>query len=240
MTITNPGSEDPAIRAVADRMLTALGKAPVQTVVNTLFPEVLANLTESPEELSSRYCTMYPRIRSEDGANSRGTYFGRLVHYPTRDKPVNQFTRLIDQLRRDEKHKQARPAAIYEMTTSIAAATPDHDHQMEACQDAAGADRDDAVGDFQVFAPTPDTIPMGFPCLSHLSWQRHQGYLHLLARYRHQYLIERGYGNYLSTRPVAEVRRRRGRSARGRVVRRYGTGHARDHAYSAPHPPRPA
>jgi hypothetical protein len=31
---------------------------------------------------------------------------------------------------------------------------------------------------------------MGFPYLSHLSWQRHHGHLHLLAKYRHQYLIE--------------------------------------------------
>ena len=193
LTITAPGSEDPQIRALVDRMLETLGKAPVQTVVNTLFPAVLARLSKDPSELSSRYTAMYKRIRREAGANSRGTYFGRLVQYPARDRPVNQLTQLIDQLRRDQNSKRPRPAAIYESTTTTSAAVPAQDRQpIDDASDPTFTE------ETQVYAPTPDTIPMGFPCLSHLSWQRIDGRLHLLAQYRHQYLIERAYGNYLA------------------------------------------
>ncbi|WP_410574269.1 hypothetical protein [Amycolatopsis sp. cmx-4-61] len=202
LTITDPGSEDPQVRAVVDGMLTAMGKPPVQTVVNTLFPAVLARLSKDPEELSSRYTGMYKRIQREVGANNRGTYFGRLVHYPARDKPVNQLTRLIGQLRRDQNGQKARPAAIYETTTTTSAAVPAQDRKpLDDATDSSArvaTTSQVSVDEMQVYAPTPDTIPMGFPCLSHLSWQRIDGHLHLLAQYRHQYLIERAYGNYLA------------------------------------------
>ena len=39
---------------------------------------------------------------------------------------------------------------------------------------------------------------MGFPCLSHCSFQLDaNGRVNLLATYRSQYLVQRGYGNYL-------------------------------------------
>jgi thymidylate synthase len=38
---------------------------------------------------------------------------------------------------------------------------------------------------------------MGFPCLSGCSFQLDHGIVHLLAHYRYEYLIQRGYGNYL-------------------------------------------
>ena len=38
---------------------------------------------------------------------------------------------------------------------------------------------------------------MGFPCLSFCSFQLDGDTLHMIAQYRYQYLIERGYGNYL-------------------------------------------
>jgi thymidylate synthase len=193
LTITDPGAEDLEVRVLVDQMLKALKKAPVQTVVNTLFPAVLARLSKSPQELSSRYTAMYKRIRREAGANNRGTYFGRIVCYPARDEPVNQLTRLIDQLRRDQSAKKTRPAAIYETTTTTSAAVPAQDRRpLDDTSDATSTE------ETQVYAPTPDTIPMGFPCLSHLSWQRLGGRLHLLAQYRHEYLIERAYGNYLA------------------------------------------
>ncbi len=38
---------------------------------------------------------------------------------------------------------------------------------------------------------------MGFPCLSFLSFQVDQDQLHAVAHYRYQFLMQRGYGNYL-------------------------------------------
>ena len=35
----------------------------------------------------------------------------------------------------------------------------------------------------------------GFPCLTHLDLTLHDGTLHCTAVYRHQYLIEKAYGN---------------------------------------------
>ena len=193
VTITDPGAGDPEVRALVDRMLTVLKKAPVQTVVNTLFPAALTRVSKTPHELSSRYTAMYKRIRREAGANGGGTYFGRIVHYPARDEPVNQLTRLIEQLRRDQSAKKTRPAAIYEIATAAPGAVTGQDRRpLDDASDAT------CTEETQVYAPTPDTIPMGFPCLSHLSWQRVGGRLHLLAQYRHQYLIERAYGNYLA------------------------------------------
>ena len=48
-----------------------------------------------------------------------------------------------------------------------------------------------------VFDPAHDTSAMAFPCLSFLSFQLDKSDLHVVAHYRSQYLVERGYGNYL-------------------------------------------
>jgi thymidylate synthase len=42
-----------------------------------------------------------------------------------------------------------------------------------------------------------DRRRLGFPCLAHLSVHQHQARLHLQAIYRNEYLVARGYGNYL-------------------------------------------
>ncbi len=219
VTITDPASEDTETRFLADQMLIGERHLPVQTVVNTLFPAVLARSCKDPVELVTRYRRMYKRIKNESRANRRGTYFGRLICYPARDGEVDQLTRIISHLHRDH-HKGGRPRAIYEMATSTSGSggNPDssdvvvHDHAIRAetiahdngyqpgvhdTVDIAAASGYDNP-DMQVYAPTPDTIPMGFPCLSHLSFQRDGQHLHLMAHYRHQYLVERAYGNYLA------------------------------------------
>lgn len=49
----------------------------------------------------------------------------------------------------------------------------------------------------QIFAPGKDRLPMGFPCLSSLSFQLDDGQLRLTATYRNQYYVERALGNFL-------------------------------------------
>ena len=44
--------------------------------------------------------------------------------------------------------------------------------------------------------------PMGFPCLAHLSVHMHEGALHMQAVYRNEFIVQRGYGNFLG---VAEL-----------------------------------
>jgi len=38
---------------------------------------------------------------------------------------------------------------------------------------------------------------MSFPCLAHASVHLHEGKLHMQAIYRNEYLLARGYGNFL-------------------------------------------
>jgi hypothetical protein len=191
--ITQPGTENPDIRAVVVDLMEACKYPPITTVVNTLFPTALADRAGTPDQLAARYRDMYGRIRRESPINNRGTYFGRLVDYPARDGTVDQLNRLISHLRRDAA-KTGRPRAIYEATTSL----PNEDDELNDSDETVPTASTDAAMELTVYAPTPDTIPMSFPCLSHLSFQRDGTRLHLLAQYRSQYLIERGYGNFLS------------------------------------------
>ncbi|MBW4719795.1 hypothetical protein [Saccharothrix obliqua] len=185
--ISQPGTENDATRAVVADLLHDTGKQPIDTVVNTLFPVHLAARAAGPVELAARYRALYPALRKESPLNGRGTYFGRLVDYPARDGNIDQLNRLINQLRRDHQ-KGGRPQAIYENTSTVP--HPRLEPPIEPdCGEPQG---------IPVYAPTPDTIPQSFPCLSHLSFQRVSGRLHLTATYRSQYLIERGYGNFLS------------------------------------------
>lgn len=59
-------------------------------------------------------------------------------------------------------------------------------------------DRDEqpgtAVGMIRAVA---DNSRRGFPCMSLLSVQLDGRRLHMLAQYRYEYLLEKGYGNYL-------------------------------------------
>ncbi|MGH3721787.1 MAG: hypothetical protein ACRDRI_23675 [Pseudonocardiaceae bacterium] len=88
---------------------------------------------------------------------------------------------------------------VYDYPARTEAIAHDNSHQpgIHDIVDIAASTNFDNP-DMQVYAPTPDTIPMGFPCLSHLSFQRDGQHLHLMAHYRHQYLVERAYGNYLA------------------------------------------
>lgn len=49
----------------------------------------------------------------------------------------------------------------------------------------------------QIFAPGKDRLPMGFPCLSSLSFQLDGKQLRLTATYRNQYYVQRALGNFL-------------------------------------------
>jgi len=58
--------------------------------------------------------------------------------------------------------------------------------------------------EISVYTPGTDNSIMGFPCLSSCSFQLDRGRLHLVAHYRSQYLVQRGYGNYLGLARLQE------------------------------------
>lgn len=162
--ILRPGQEDPGIRAAADLLSSRLGYPTIETVANTIFPERFARTCIDYDELGERYRNMYPTIRILERANSRGTYFGRIVSYPSSSNP--DFDQLADIIRK----------------LRVELATP----RPKASRFEIG-----------IYAPEKDRSPMGFPCLSSCSLQLDHGSLHMIAHYRRQELICRGYGNYL-------------------------------------------
>lgn len=181
--ISNPVTEEPRIRAAADALLRDLDLAPVDTVANTIFPAQLAAASAGPSELARRYRRLYPTLRLLHKSNRKGTYFGRIVAHPAAGGERDQLADLIERLN-TELRTPGPKSARYEMNIS------------EPGELAPAAEVTDG-GPVHVYAAGRDTSPMGFPCLSFCSFQLDSGLLHMIAQYRYQYLIERGYGNYL-------------------------------------------
>ncbi|GAA2735277.1 hypothetical protein [Streptomyces nogalater] len=177
--ITDPTSDDAALRSELDRLRTAHGLWPLETVASTLFPATLAARCAGPDELAERYRRMYQAIRRYPG-NQRGTYFGRLVSYPAASKTgVDQLGTVIARLRSQAAGN--RIAAAYE----IDLAAPADAHE-------------DTGADLLVHTAGKDNSYIGFPCLSHISLQLDRDLrVHAMALYRSHYMFERAYGNYL-------------------------------------------
>jgi hypothetical protein len=184
--ISDPVAEEPRIRAAADALLRDLDLAPVDTVANTIFPAQLAATSAGPGELAQRYRKMYPVLRRLHKGNRKGTYFGRIVAHPPTGDERDQLADLIERLN-TELRTPGPKSARYEMNIS---------GPGELARPAEAAELTDG-GPLHVYAAGKDTSPMGFPCLSFCSFQLDGGRLHMIAQYRYQYLIERGYGNYL-------------------------------------------
>ena len=198
--VTDPVAENAGVRAAADELSAQLGYPSVRTVANTIFPQQLARFCRDVTELGDRYRAMYPTIRSLVKANRHGTYFGRLVAYP--DGSDAGFDQLADLIRKlgVELLAPGPKSARYEIDLEAPAPAPTTTPTADP-----PADGEDPAPDpglvaglaAPVYVPGSDTSPMGFPCLSFCSFQLDHGVLHLVAHYRRQHLIERGYGNYL-------------------------------------------
>ncbi|MGL5826776.1 MAG: hypothetical protein ACRCYU_18495 [Nocardioides sp.] len=186
--IEQPSLEDQTIRAGCEALLRTKGHQHIDTVANTIFPRAMAEAARTPGELVERYRTSYPLIR-RFGANKKGTYFGRIVEHPSPSGEHDQLVPLIDKLRREAKARTPM-SARYE----VRVADPE-DNSADA-NDVLQAS--DMVGlDVPVFSPHRDTSRRAFPCLSMLSFQLDGDHVHVLAQYRYEYLISKGYGNYL-------------------------------------------
>ncbi|MGW8375661.1 hypothetical protein [Streptomyces sp. ODS28] len=177
--IADAARDDPGFRAELDRLRTARGHEPTETIAGTLFPAALAATCADHTALVTRYRAMYPRLKKYPG-NARGTYFGRLISYPSAQKPeFDQLGHLIDRLRRQASSRGPMTAAYEADLTSPGSQEP-------------------APAEAAVHAPDRDNLYRGFPCLSHLSFQlSREGRIHATALYRSHYMFERAYGNYL-------------------------------------------
>ena len=122
----------------------------------------------------ARYLRLLPQLKILDHNNNKGTYFQRLVGYAgASGDPVNQIVELVRKL--DVELAAPGPkSARYEVSLAQPSAA------------------------LPILDPERDTGAMAFPCLSLLSFQLdRRETLHAVAHYRSQYLLQRGYGNYL-------------------------------------------
>lgn len=174
--IADPVAEITAVREAVDALLADQNLQAVETVANTIFPRAVAAGSRDHAELVERYARMGPVLRRFP-KNRLGTYFGRLTQYPTQRGPFDQIGAVIERIGTERGTGRARQAR-YEATL----ATDDEFYSTST----------------PTYVPGRDNGPMGFPCLSHCSFQLdNDGRVHLLATYRSQFLVQRGYGNYL-------------------------------------------
>jgi len=191
-TVVEPGAEIAPVRHVLDAALDVAGKHSVHTVAETIFPSSLypdpgfdwmpgiavekeAELDAAADALYSSYCDMLPLLLTAAG-NSRGTYFGRMVSWP--GKAAGGPNQLADRIRALRSEQRAG-----------------HQRNNTLDMDIA-ADSQEPLRGVQIYAAT-DRRRRGFPCLTHVDLTLHDGRLHCLAVYRHQYFIEKAYGNIL-------------------------------------------
>jgi hypothetical protein len=191
-TVADPGAEIPAVRGVLDLALEAADKQAVDTVAGTIFPSSLytdpeygwmpgiavdkeAELDAAADALYANYLDMLPLLLTASG-NNRGTYFGRMVSWPGKAAGgPNQLADRITALRSEHRASRQRNNTL------------DVD---------VAADSQAMLRGVQVYAAT-DKRRRGFPCLTHIDLTLHDGRLHCMAVYRHQYLVEKAYGNML-------------------------------------------
>lgn len=93
------GDGDSNVQASLDALLQASGRQSVETVANTVFPSLMARSCDGHAELAGRYLQIYPKLKGVR-QNSRGTYFGRMIAYPTSEGDIDQLGTMISKLRK--------------------------------------------------------------------------------------------------------------------------------------------
>lgn len=199
-TVEQPGSEIAEVREVLAKALADEGAQSIDTVSETIFPastypdpgvtwspgrtEDEQRLDAAAEALYSSYVDMLPLLLTADG-NRRGTYFSRMVTWPGKERGgVNQLQLRVDRLRSEHRNG----------------------HRTNNTLDidvAADATDDEPLRGVQVYA-ADDKRTRSFPCLTHVDLTLYAGRLHAVAVYRHQYLIDKAYGNLVGLSRLME------------------------------------
>lgn len=114
--------EWPEIRKTLDSALRQTQLKNCHTVANTLFPSAMWNSELPRSELYSRYKKAFARIKRHR-ANHYGTYFGRLVAFPTATKgDYNQLDHIIETYGLGNHRRSALQASVFDPGQ-------DHTHQ---------------------------------------------------------------------------------------------------------------
>lgn len=168
--------EIPSIRHIADDVLASLNFAEQPTIVtvrNTIFPKSLVRSVRSAEGLPQAFEEGREARQRLRKSNAKGRYFERLIALRRSDGlPFNQLAHTIAKLR----GPNARARFEIDLATEV-----------------------DGLEDLAVYSSERDAEKpsrMGFPCLSHLAFQRDGDLVHCVALYRSQDMSVRAYGNY--------------------------------------------
>jgi hypothetical protein len=228
--VSDPGSEVLPVRDALDKVLADNGKQSIDTVAETIFPSSLysdpgigwdpslserdeALLNSAARDLFDSYVEILPMLRTVQ-ANKSGTYFSRMVTWPgTKAGGTNQLQFRIARLR------------------SVARAKQRTNNTLDIDVAADALDTDLPISGLQVYAPT-DQRTRGFPCLTHIDLTLHQGRLHLAAVYRHQYLIEKAYGNLVGLSNLLRFLCQQGGCESGELVVHATMADAEPHSFN--------
>lgn len=168
--------EKQPVRTIADAVLASLEKKDEPTIVtvrNTIFPKSLVRSTTSAHELPVAFEAGRLARNKIHTSNVKGRYFERLIALKRSDgQPFNQLAHTIDKLRQ----RNARARFEIELVSEVAVS--------------------EAIAVYSSERDANKPPLMGFPCLSHVAFQRDDDVVHCVAYYRSQDMAQRAYGNY--------------------------------------------
>lgn len=113
--------EEHRVRRALDSTLRRLSLKDCHAVANALFPASMWNPDLPRTDLYARYEKAFPRIRRYKG-NQYGTYFHRLISFPTTKGDSNQLEHIIDTYQRGNHRRSALQASVFDPGR-------DHTHQ---------------------------------------------------------------------------------------------------------------
>lgn len=174
LEITNPmalSSQEREISRHLDKFLTAHHKAPISTVINTIFPAPIFRRRHS-SALFEYFDTVRDKVRKHPD-NKWGTYFDRMTRrVDATGKTFNPLRDLIQKLSRQLTRSGPARAAYEVDLVDVFADLPIYDGRLDRHR------------------------PISGPCLSHLSFKLTADCkLMLTAFYRSHYYIARALGN---------------------------------------------
>lgn len=213
-TVLAPDLELHDMRGLLDKVLANAGSQSVDTVAQTIFPsalysppafswhpdlapEAVAELDTAADSLYDTYAELLPLLKTVH-ANKSGTYFSRMTTWPGKEAGgTNQLRLRIAGLRREALNGRRTNNTL----------------DIDVAADGLETD----VRGVQVYAPT-DKRTRGFPCLTHIDLTLLDGQLHATAVYRHQYLMEKAYGNLVGLGAVLQFLCQQGGCQLGELV----------------------
>jgi Thymidylate synthase len=103
--IEDPSLEVPAIRRLADDLVSRGGIQRITSVRSTIFPASWAERFPDPPSLADHFRGQYETLRRFP-KNRAGTYFGRMVAYPRGDGEfIDQLSDVVEALRKESRHR---------------------------------------------------------------------------------------------------------------------------------------